>query len=141
MKYRFLILTALFMLAAAALSACEFIYILTTPDGKETRIIPGNEYTIMEGGQYILSMSYKEDHRNCEVLPEDTLFLVEDEKWRTGKDYLALELLSAAEWESDKKSHSASMTFTAAKTGVWDIQVIRECSRGGYKESLIFRVI
>lgn len=130
----------LFLSTGGELEACEFTYLLTGPDHSETRIIPGIPVTVSVNGEYSLSISYREDHRNCLVPPEDTLFLVEEERWKEGKDYLALELQGPISWESDGRSHSASLLFSANKVGTWVLDVIRECTRSGYEQSLVIEV-
>ena len=130
----------LFLTAAGAF-ACEFTYILKGPDGSGSRITPSGKVTLEAGSKYTLSVSYREDHKNCIVPPQDTMFLVEDERWKSGKDYLPLQLLSAESWVSDGRSHSTSFTFTAVKQGDWPLEILRECTRGGYKASIMFRVV
>jgi hypothetical protein len=143
---RTLLWTALMMISALTLfssenlGACEFTYILEGPGHEETRLIPGIPVSISSDSHYSLSISYREDHRNCLVPPEDTLFLVEEERWRTGKDYLALELLDDIEWEVSGRALSAQLSFQANRIGTWPLQVIRECTRGGYDQALLFTV-
>ena len=129
------------ILGGVRLFACEFTYTLTDPSGKQSRIIPGSTVPLIAGTTYTLTVVYKEDHNNCKVPAEDTLFLVEEERWRENKDYLALRLISSTGWSvTARRPHSAGVTFTAGKTGLWVMEIIRECDRGGYKEKLLFSV-
>ena len=137
---KLLILAAMLLISAAGAFACEFTYNLTAPDGKVRRITPADMVSLEEGRQYVLTVSYVEDHKKCTVVPEDTLFLLEDERWKTGKDYLPLALISSGEWINDGRSHSISFTFTASKQGTCPLEIIRECARGGYRASLNFAV-
>ena len=128
-------------LTASGAFACEFTYMLKGPDGSESRITPASKVTLEEGAQYTLSVSYREDHKHCIVAPQDTMFLVEDERWKSGKDYLPLQLVSAGSWVSDGRSHTTSLTFTAAKPGDCALEIVRECTRGGYTAALKFMVV
>jgi len=127
-------------LAAAPLSACEFTYTISGPGLSAAKVIPGVPVTLTRDAEYTLSVSYREDHNNCLVPPEDTLFLVEEERWKTGKDYLPLELLQARPWTASGRSNATTLTFTASEAGTWPVQVIRECTRGGYDQTLLFSV-
>jgi len=127
-------------LAAAPLAACEFTYTISGPGLSAVRVIPGVPVTLSTGTEYTLTVSYREDHGNCVVPAADTLFLVEEERWKTGKDYLPLELLSAQPWTDAGRSHSTTLTFRAADPGTWPVQVVRECSRTGYDQRLLFKV-
>ncbi len=140
MRKKLFITAALLLLFATGAFACEFTYMIRSSDGKSERVIPGRPAELESGESYTLTVSYREDHKNCIVAPEDTLFLVEEERWREGKDYLALTLVSSEGWKSDGRSHEASFVFTASKQGEWPLEVIRECTRGGYKATLLFRV-
>ena len=127
-------------LAAAPLSACEFTYTISGPGLSAVRVIPGVAVTLSRGAEYTLSVSYREDHGNCVVPAANTLFLVEEERWKAGKDYLPLELLAAQPWTDAGRSHSTTITFRASDAGTWPVQVIRECTRTGYNQKLLFRV-
>jgi hypothetical protein len=128
------------LLAAAPLAACEFTYAISGPGLSAARVIPGVPLALQRGAEYTLSVSYQEDHRNCLVPPEDTLFLVEEERWKAGKDYLPLQLLQAGPWTDAGRSHTTELTFRAGVAGTWALQVLRECTRGGYDQSLLFTV-
>lgn len=136
-----LLVPLVFMLAAAApLAACEFTYTISGPGLSAVRVIPGVPVALSSGAQYTLSVAYREDHRNCLVPPEDTVFLVEEERWKAGKDYLPLQLLEAQPWSDSGRSLATTLSFRAGEPGTWPVQVIRECSRGGYDQTLLFTV-
>jgi len=137
---KMLIFALMLLISAAGVFACEFTFTLTTPDGNTNRLTPADSVSLEEGRQYVLSVSYVEDHKKCAVPPEDTLFLLEDERWKTGKDYLPLALMSSGGWINDGRSHSISFTFTASRQGSFPLAIIRECARGGYSASLNFAV-
>jgi hypothetical protein len=136
----FLCIILLLLLPAARLAACEFTYTLTGPGQTDTRIIPGIPLQLETDALYSLDVSYREDHRNCLVPPEDTLFLVEEERWKTGKEYLALELMEDIVWIEDEREKQTIIQFETHTPGTWPLQVIRECSRGGYDQTLLFTV-
>lgn len=131
---------AYLFLAAAPLAACEFTYTITGPGLSAARVVPGVPVSLVRDAQYTLTVSYREDHRNCIVPPEDTLFLLEEERWKTGKDYLPLQLLATEPWVDAARSHSTTLTFAASDPGTWSLDVLRECSRGGYDQTLLFSV-
>ena len=140
-KVKLIIIFCFLFLAGVKLFACEFTYTITDPAGKTVRVVPGTQILLTAGDTYTLTAVYKEDHNNCKVPAEDTLFLVEEERWKENKDYLALRLESSTNWSLPaRRTHSVSFTFTAVKPGTWIMDVIRECTKGGYKEKLIFSV-
>ena len=91
---------------------------------------------------YSLVVRFKEDHNNCKVAPEVTLFLLDEEKWKSSKDYLPLQLAGSVNWSDiNSRTHETELTFKAVKTGDWELEVIRECSKKeGYDEYLLFCV-
>lgn len=139
-RLAFLVPLVFLLAAAAPLGACEFTYTISGPGLSAAKLIPGVPVTLSVGAEYTLSVAYREDHRNCLVPAEDTLFLVEEERWKAGKDYLPLQLLEALPWEDSGRSLSTVLTFRAEQAGTWPLQVIRECSRGGYDQTLLFKV-
>lgn len=136
----FLGIILLLLLPAAGLAACEFTYTLEGPGQTEARVIPGVPLQLKSDTIYTLNISYREDHRNCLVPPEDTLFLVEDERWKQGKEYLALELMEDIVWTANGKEKQTTVHFETHAPGTWPLQVIRECSRGGYDQTILFTV-
>ena len=66
---------------------------------------------------------------------------MEEEKWKATKDTLPLLLLSSIRWEEQtSRVNIAEISFQAAKAGRWELEVIRDCSKGGYDEILTFVV-
>jgi hypothetical protein len=131
----------LFLLTVGAF-ACEMSYTLTDAAGGSRSIVPGSPVNLQKGETYSLFVSFTEDHGNCTVAPEETVFLLDEEKWKASKNHLPMQLLSDIEWkDTSSNSHEAELKFKAVQTGRWDLEVLRECDRkGGYDEYLIFSV-
>jgi len=71
---------------------------------------------------------FKEDHNNCKVAPEETLFLLDEEKWKSSKDYLPLQLAGSINWtDINSRTHETELTFKAVKIGDRELEVFREC--------------
>jgi hypothetical protein len=124
--------------------ACEFQFELTLPDGSIRRITPDQEVGLELGETYTLEVRFIPDHRRCETPPEATLYLMQEEKWKTGKDNLPLGLVSMSAWEEAAEARSGAweqvLGFEASMEGDWALQILRDCTRGGYDESLHFQV-
>jgi hypothetical protein len=132
---RFMI-AILFLAAGAALFACTVTYTL---DGQP--VTPGVLQTLSAGTRHILSVVFTPDHGNCPVPAEDTIFLVNDEKWKAGKDYLPVALEQNIVWKPlSPRSYETVISFKATAAGDAALEVIRECTRGGYDETLRFAV-
>jgi hypothetical protein len=135
--------TALLTTFSAAL-ACEFQFELTLPDGSVQRVTPDREAVLELGETYTLEIQFTADHRRCETPPEATLYLMQEEKWKVGKDYLPLGLLFMSSWSESTAERSGAweqvIRFRASMEGNWELEVLRECERGGYDESLHFQV-
>jgi len=129
-------------LLAVGAFACEMTFALTDSSGNSRTIVPGKEIVLKRGETYSLVVRFKEDHNNCKVAPEETLFLLDEEKWKSSKDYLPLQLAGSINWvDTDSRTHETELTFEAVKIGDWELEVIRECSKkGGYDEYLLFSV-
>ena len=136
------ILIAVFILSAAGAYACEFVYTLISEDGSTQSIRPGSDIDLDLNNTYTLKVVLVEDHRNCHLTPEDTDFLLEEEKWKITKDYLPLQLLSEISWSSrDKRHHKVEISFQAVMTGTSSLEVLRDCDKKeGYDEYLHFVV-
>ena len=130
------------LLSAAALFACDMSYSLTDEAGKTVKIHPDETVEVQKEGSYILNVTFKENHGRCTVPAEDTVFLLDDEKWKFGKGELPFVISGEYTWESvSKTEHKAEIPFRAEKTGEIYLEVIRECSRKeGYDEYLVFNV-
>ena len=122
--------------------ACEMTFMLSDSSGNSRTVIPGKKIVLKRGETYSLVIRFKEDHNNCKVAPEETLFLLDEEKWRSSKDYLPLKLEGSINWtDINSRIHETELTFKAAKSGDWELEVIRECKKKeGYDEYLLFSV-
>jgi len=140
-----LVVTALALVVGVSLAmACEFQFELMSPDGSVQRIMPNREVDLELGKSYTLEVRFTPDHRRCDIPPEATLYLLQDEKWKSTKDYLPLGLLSMGEWTVSQEEREGSweqeLRFSALKEGDWALEIVRECPKGGYDEFLQFQV-
>ncbi len=131
----------LLLVAGAPAAACEFVYTLIGPDGEERSIETSNTTTLREGAAYTLRMAYREDHRNCNIGPEDTLYLLDGARWRLERETQPLVLTTEPAWnQPSSRSHVGELQFTAATAGEWSLELIRTCHRDGYAGTLRFVV-
>jgi len=137
------ILFAAFSIAMAAMEvyACELHFSVISADGAIQEVSPDREAVVAEGENYTLRVEFIEDHRNCITPPEATMYILQDEKWKATKDYLPLQLQDQGDWGADA-SHIwiQEITFKAAEKGTWELEVIRDCPKGGYDELIVFNV-
>jgi hypothetical protein len=70
----------LMIISCTATFACDMSYTLTGSDGSEKYVTPDNEIMLKEGSSYTLSVNFSENHGKCDVPPEKTVFLLNDEK-------------------------------------------------------------
>ncbi|WP_320130116.1 hypothetical protein [uncultured Sphaerochaeta sp.] len=123
------------------LFACEMSFHLTGPQYSDTRVLPGSTISLQQGEIYNLEVEFTEDHRNCTVPAEDTLFLVDGSKWKTSKTSLALVLEHEINWvEESRYINTSILTFEANKDGSTVLDILRDCRKGGYDESITFMV-
>ena len=90
------ILVTLFI-TGSVLYACEMNFSLVSPEG-EQRIVPGKEVGLTLGETYSLNVQFIEDHRKCVTPPEETMYILQEEKWKISKDYLPLQLIELGDW-------------------------------------------
>lgn len=130
----------LVLISAASASACDMSYFLKADDGRIDKVNPDNKIQLEKGSSYTLTVNFSENHGRCAVEADETVFLLNDEKWTESKDYMPLVLEKDFEWESSgSKDHSAELSFTVKEKGKIYLEVIRECDRKeGYDEYLIF---
>lgn len=137
------IISAVFLMiiTAAAAFACDMSYTLTDSEGTQKHVNPDNEIMLKEGNSYTLSVNFSENHGKCNIPPEKTVFLLNDEKWVQGKDYLPLVLENDFSWESSgSRDYTAELSFEVKEKGLVYLEVIRECDRKeGYDEYLGFK--
>jgi hypothetical protein len=134
------ILIAAFLLSTASSFACEFSFTLINEDGSSRTIRPGTNIELELDNTYTMEIALTEDHRNCRLVPEDTDFLLEEEKWKTSKDYLPLQLVDKISWSSqDSRHHTAEISFQAVTAGKSELEVLRDCDKKeGYDEFIRF---
>ena len=146
MKHIIITVLAVFFSAAAIAGACELQFYLIDPAGIQRPVSAGTGSSggpirLELGGEYTLKMTYREDHRNCTVPPGDTLLFLDGSRWRVARETQPLVLAAPVAWtQPQARTHEAEVHFTAAAAGSWTLEIIRECSRGGYRGELLFEV-
>jgi hypothetical protein len=127
--------------AAFGLYACEMRYSLLQPDGNRLDVSPGSPVILHTGESYVLQVEFVQDHRKCVTPAEETVYLVDEEKWKETKEYLPLQLLSQSNWvEVSPGRWEQEIGFQPVRRGECVLEVIRECPKGGYDERLVFQV-
>jgi hypothetical protein len=141
MVRRIFIAALMLTLGAAAAFACEMSFTLEGQSCTSMSILPGATVKLLEGQSYKITVEFNEDHRNCKVPADETLFLLNGEKWRSNKETQALLLKSVIEWDTVTNTKNVTvLEFTASVKGEQVIQIVRECSKGGYDEEITFVV-
>jgi len=142
MNPRQIILIAVFLLSTASVFACEFTFTLINADGSSRNLRPGTDIELEMENTYTIKIELTEDHRNCRLEPEDTDFLLEEEKWKTSKNYLPLQLLDKITWiKEDSRHHTVEINFQAITVGACELEVLRDCDKKeGYDEIIRFIV-
>jgi hypothetical protein len=127
--------------AALGAYACEMQFSLISSDGSVQNIAPGGNTALSQGENYVLQVEFTQDHKRCVTPADETVYLLSEEKWKSTKDHLPLQLVSQEEWVSDSSGVWVQKTsFEASRTGLWELEIIRDCPKGGYDEILTFRV-
>ena len=122
-------------------SACYFEFQLTDQNNVRENIHPYDDIFVNTGETYKLLITFTQDHRNCLVPADETDILLYEEKWKTAKDYLPMQLLSSSGWiETGTCSYSIELEFIPQTEGTWELGILRECPKGGYDENLIFNI-
>ena len=136
------ILIAALLLSTASVFACEFSFALINADGSSQNLRPGTDIDLELNNTYTMKIALTEDHRRCNLTPEDTDFLLEEEKWKTSKDYLPLQLLDKISWFSqDSRHHTTEISFQTVESGIFELEVLRDCDKKeGYDEFIHFIV-
>jgi hypothetical protein len=138
---KIMVALALTLAAFWSASACEMSFKLVDSSGSSRKLLPGSTIDLESGKSYALKVEFVEDHRNCLIPPEDTLFLLGDAKWRVGKEEQGLVLAKAIAWtESGRSLNLADLAFTAKKPGSYRLRLQRACAKGGYDEIFTFMV-
>jgi len=131
----------LIFMTGIAIYACEMNFTLTHPDGTSTTISPVAPVPLLIANTYSLKVEFVEDHKRCITPPEETVYLLEEEKWKTAKDYLPLKLISKDDWiATDDNTWIQEIKFEAIEKGDWNLEVLRECPKGGYDEIITFKI-
>ena len=140
-KKYLLIAGFLILFSIANVSACFFSFTLTDSINYEQSIRPFTPVTVYTGDTYKLTITFTQDHRNCAGPADETDLLLYEEKWKTTKNYLPMQLLSTTDWEkTGTGTYTIELHFIPDIKGTWNLQVLRECSKGGYDESLVFDI-
>jgi hypothetical protein len=135
------IILVLLLVSAAAATACNYTYTVIDTEGREVQITEGERTTLTHGESYVLRMEYHENHRNCTVSPDETLYLVDGARWRLDRATQPLVLTGTPEWiQPTSRTHRGEFTFTAAAIGEWMFEVVRVCDRGGYHGAFFLEV-
>ena len=138
---RIIIAAMIIMAAGAAAFACEMSFTLEGQSFNSMNILPGSTVKLAEGQSYKITVEFNEDHRNCKVPADETLFLLNGEKGRPNKETQGLLLTNSIQWEEVSKTKNVIvLEFTASAQGKQTVQIVRDCSKGGYNEQIIFAV-
>ena len=138
---RFSIIGLLLLALALPLFACEMEFRLSGPAMTDMRILPGSTIALQEGSSYTLQVIFTEDHRGCKIPPEDTLFMLDKQKWRVDKSEQGVVLQRAIVWQaSAKRANETNLFFVASEQGQRILNIVRTCTKGGYDEEIIFSV-
>jgi archaellum component FlaG (FlaF/FlaG flagellin family) len=133
------LVTAIFIGGAAL--ACEMNFTVISSDGETVEVQPGRELKLDKGEAYTMIIEFVEDHGRCETPADETVYLLEEERWKASKDYLPLSLSEQGAWEEvSPGTWEQELVFTAQESGKTELEVIRECPKGGYDETLEFKV-
>ena len=158
----FVVVVVSLSLVPLPLSACTFQYSLKGPDGKAAALSPGRDAPLSAGKTYTLSVTFLPDHRNCTTPVDATVYLFEGEAWKAAADRTPesrlpqnqmtqdgrpqdqrppLALLSKSAWvQESPQRFTQTLTFIAAMKGRFDLEVVRDCPKGGYDDYLTFVV-
>ena len=138
---RYVLIGMLLLSLALPLFACEMEFRISGPSMTDMRILPGSTIALEEGGTYSLQVIFSEDHRNCKISPEDTLFMLDKQKWRVDKTEQGVVLQSPIVWKTtNKTTNETTISFIALQEGERILNICRICPKGGYDEDIIFSV-
>ncbi len=139
---RIFIIMGILSIVAIRVFACDMSFTITDSAGDSYDIVPGNPFDLERGETYSLLVNFTQDHGRCTVAAEDTVFLLDEERWQESGDGPAMQLLNDPIWEdASSMSHEVSFQFLAEQTGTWELEVIRKCDRKeGYDDYLVFTI-
>ncbi len=139
---RFFLIGILMTSLLLPLLACEMEFRITGPTMEDMRILPGSTLALEKGASYFLQVIFSEDHRNCKIPPDETLFMLDKQKWRVDKTEQGIVLQSPIVWNTEaKRTNEATISFVASQAGQRVLNICRICSKGGYDEDIIFSVL
>ena len=129
-------------LAAITGFGCDMDYSILGPDGITRAISPERPVRLEAETAYELVVLFTEEHRNCTLPAEDTIFRLNGIDWEQSAPGAGLSLSSEIRWlEDGARSYIARIQFTSAATGNFELEVIRDCNKKeGYDETLLFRI-
>jgi len=143
MKKSIIICGVLFGLVAVctSASACQITYTLIDAGGKAQEFTSGNTISLVKGETYTLRIDFDEDHRNCKVPPDQTVFFLNDRSWEYGKTNLPLQLLEPAKWQIvSSRSNIGTLQFKAVQSGSFVLEILRDCTKEGYEGVLKIQI-
>ena len=140
-KKSFLII--LLIMAYGGLFACSLEFVLIDNVGKEMTVSPDSLITLDKNTRYKLRIEYHQDHGRCDVEYDETVILLEDEKWKVTKEELSFKLLTPIEWDKvSSRSATTVIEFQTKDPGESFMEIIRDCDRKeGYDETFSFEII
>jgi len=138
---RYFLIGILMLSLFLPLFACEMEFRISGPAMTDMRILPGSTIALKEGSSYSLQVIFSEDLRNCKIPPEDTLFMLDKQKWRVDKTEQGVVLQNPIVWKTTTKTtNETTLTFVASLEGQRVLDICRICPKGGYDEDIIFSV-
>ena len=138
---RFFLIGIILLSLFLPLWACEMEFRISGPAMTDMRILPGSTIALEKDAAYTLQVIFSEDHRNCKVPPEDTLFMLDKQKWRVDKNEQGVVLQNPILWETTtKRTNETTISFVASEVGQRILTICRTCTKGGYDEDIIFSV-
>ncbi|MGL1892324.1 MAG: hypothetical protein OCD02_11900 [Spirochaetaceae bacterium] len=139
-KKSLLFLLIFFIAGFIGISSCEIGYTLVDSSGIEKHISPARIIELKKLEKYTLIINYFQDHGRCDVDVNDTDFILEEEKWKTSKDHLPLQLLEKITWEQiGSRNFITKINFNVNNFEKAALEIIRDCDRkSGYDEYLDF---
>ncbi|SIQ19468.1 hypothetical protein SAMN05920897_10532 [Alkalispirochaeta americana] len=138
---RWILAGAVFFASLNSAFGCDYLYTIMDQAGTERVLREGETALLRANETYTLRMEYRENHRNCSVTPEQTLYLLEGARWRVARESQPLVLVAPPQWEQPaSRSHRGDFTFLASQDGYWTLEVIRSCDRGGYHGTIYLEV-
>lgn len=138
---RIFLVALLFVAGNGVLWACNYTFTLIDSQGTTQGVQEGVPVSVTQDETYTLNIRYVENHRNCTVTPEETIFLLDGSRWRVQRDTQPLLLTAAPEWSQPaQRTHEADFIFQPQTAGPWNLEIVRVCDRGGYTGLLTFEV-